>query len=245
MSAFDGAALVTGAASGIGLATARRLAREGVEALALLDRDGEALKEVAAELPVPTVLYQLDVSDEDAVTDAIGSFSAAYRLRYAVNAAGLGNRTGLIADLSADTWDQLFNVNSRGLFLCLKHELRAMKATGGSIVNVGSSLGLLKQEPGNSAYSASKAAVAVLSQTAALEAAPDGIRVNIVAPGGTRTNMTDAIPPDRRARLEAKHPLGRFAEADEIAAGITFLLGEDGSFTTGAVLAVDGGFGIA
>lgn len=245
MSVFDGAVLITGAGSGIGLATARRLASAGVESLALVDRDGSALARVSHELTAPTVSYAIDVGDESEVADAIGDYASTHRLRYAVNAAGVGNRTGFIANFAVETWDEVFHVNTRALFLCVKHELRAMKRDGGSIVNVAASLGVYKQEGGNAAYSASKAAVASVTKSAALEAAADGIRVNAVAPGGTRTSMTNGIPADRLVRLEAKHPLGRFASSDEIAAGIAFLLGSDGSFTTGAVLAVDGGFAIS
>jgi len=164
-------------------------------------------------------------------------------LDFAVNVAGMGVR-GTVAELALDDWRRTIDVNLTGCFLSMKHELRAFARSGrpGSIVNVASSSGVNVSVPGGSAYAASKAAVAMLTKCAALEVGASGVRVNAVAPGGTETPMTAGQDPQLRAALVARHPLGRFAQPEEIVEAVIWLASDAASFVTGTVLTVDGGY---
>jgi len=242
---FDGkSALITGAASGIGRATAELLAREGAGRLVLVDRDENALKQLTLESV--TVPLAGDVADprfwESAELGAID---------HAVINAGVAG-AGLIADLRFDEWRRILSVNLDGAFLSLQAALRAIR-DGGSIVAVASAAGL-KPEPGVAAYGASKAGLIQLTKVAAKEAAGRKVRVNAIAPGGVETPVWDAVPmfADRAkdigrdaafAELAAMAtPLGRYAKAEEIGEQIAFLLSDQAATVTGSVLLSDGGY---
>lgn len=239
--------LVTGAASGIGLAVARHLARHGAERLVLVDSDAEALARV--DLPVTVDLLPGDVRDERLWEEAAARLDG---LDGAVINAGVAG-AGAIADLSLDEWRRILSINLDGAFLTLRAAMRAMKAGGGAIVATSSAAGL-KPEPGVAAYGASKAALIQLVKVAAKEGAPDRIRVNAIAPAGVETPVWDAVPmfADRArtigrdaafAELAAiATPLGRYAKPEEIAAQIAFLLSDAAALITGAVLVSDGGY---
>jgi NAD(P)-dependent dehydrogenase (short-subunit alcohol dehydrogenase family) len=249
MSRFSEAiVLVTGAASGIGAATASRLAAEGARKLILMDRDEDRLRDFAFTLPCERQIKIGDVSDEQLWEreDLTG-------LTHAVVNAGIG-AGGSIADLSFEEWRRILATNLDGAFLTLQASMRAMRGSGGSIVLTASIAGL-KAEPGIAAYAASKAAVIQLAKVAAKEGAGMGIRVNTVAPGGVETPIWNALPEfaDRAARdgeaaafssLAAAARLGRFAKPEEVAGQIAFLLSDDAAFMTGACLVADGGYSL-
>ena len=236
--------LITGAASGIGRATAELLGRDGASRLVLVDKDEAALE--ALTLSAPTSLLSGDVADPSFwATVELGT------LDHAVVNAGVAG-AGMIADLAFDEWRRILAVNLDGAFLALQAALRAMR-DGGSVVTVASAAGL-KAEPGIAAYGASKAGLIQLTRVAAKEVARRRIRVNAIAPGGVETPVWDAVPmfADRAreigrdaafAELAAMAtPLGRYATADEIAEQIAFLLSEQAATMTGAVLVSDGGY---
>lgn len=248
---FSGAnILITGAASGIGAATSCLLAGRGAKKLILMDRDEEKLADFAFSLPCERQLLIGDVADEElwANADLTG-------LTHAVVNAGVG-AGGSIEECSFADWRQVMSVNLDGAFLTLQAAMRAMKASGGSIVLTASVSGL-KAEPGIAAYGASKAAVIQLARVAAKEGAASAIRVNSIAPGGVETPIWTDLPffadlvekhgseeAAFRAIAEAATPLGRYAKPEEIAAQIAFLLSDSAAFTTGSCLVSDGGYSL-
>ncbi len=238
--------LVTGAASGIGLATAQHLAAEGARRLVLVDRDAAAL--AAIDLPCTLDLLPGDVADEtfwDTAAPCLAGIDGAV-----VNAGVAG--AGVIADLDFAEWRRILSVNLDGAFLTLRAALRAM-ADGGAIVATASAAGI-KAEAGVAAYGASKAALIHLVKVAAKEAAARRIRVNAIAPAGVETPVWDAIPmfANRVAAIgrdaafaemaAMATPLGRYAKAEEIAAQIGFLLSDAAALVTGSCLLSDGGY---
>ena len=247
----EGAALVTGAASGIGAATARALA--GLGALVLVDRDAQGLERIAAELAhVPLLARAHDVADEAAWEATEGASRARFGgLARAVVNAGVGDGQPIIETTLA-RWRATMAVNLDGAMLTLRTAMRLM-ADGGGIVTVGSVAGL-KAEPGAGAYCASKAALIHLTRVAAREGAARGIRVNAVCPGGVDTAiwrkqdwfaklaLSKGSEEAALAAMAGTTPLGRFGHADEIAAVIVGLV--DQPMTTGAHLVIDGGYSL-
>jgi 2-keto-3-deoxy-L-fuconate dehydrogenase len=248
----DAIILVTGAASGIGAAVATRLANAGTKKLILADLDEDRLRDFAFSLPCERQMVVGDVTDEDlwAQEDLTG-------LTHALVNAGIG-AGGAIEDLSFAEWRRVLSVNLDGAFLTLQAAMRAIKAggKGGGIVLTASAAGV-KAEPGIAAYGASKAAVIHLARIAAKEGAPDGIRVNAIAPGGVETPIWSDLPffqdlVAQRGSEEAAYkamaamatPLGRYARPEEIAEQIAFLLSDKAAFITGACLVTDGGYSI-
>jgi NAD(P)-dependent dehydrogenase (short-subunit alcohol dehydrogenase family) len=238
--------LVTGGNSGIGLATARRFAREGAD-VAILSRraDRNAIAREAVEASgARCVTFAGDVADEHDMREAVAETVSAFGgLDYAFNCAGLSQSVTAIEALSLDEFTALMDVNARGTFLAMKYELPAMRARGGgAICNCASAAGLIPSAF-QVAYAGAKFAVVGLTRGAALEAAKDGIRVNVVCPGATTGEMWlqfAADHPDRAAVALAKHPLGRVGEKDEVADAVLFLC-RDATFTTGHAFPVDGG----
>lgn len=235
--------IVTGAASGIGLAAARLFAEYGAT-LMLVDRE-EAVRDIAASLP-GAHSATADIADAAAVAEVIARFPA---VDGAFNNAGIEGAGGAmvpIIDYPDEEFDRIMAVNVRGLWNCLKAELPALQAHGGgAIVNTSSVMGWLGAG-GMAAYSASKHAVAGLTRSVALEAAGLGVRVNAVLPGAVATPMLTerGFPanPGFAAAAAAGHPLGRIAEPMEVAEAAAWLLSDKASFVTGQLLAVDGGF---
>lgn len=242
------AALVTGAASGIGKACAEWLAGRGVARLVLVDRNTDAL--AALDLPCTIERHAGDVADPDLWQQVEASLGP---IDFAVLNAGIAD-SGPIAELDLADWRRVLATNLDGAFLSLRTVLRSI-TDGGSIVLTASASGF-KAEPGTAAYGASKAGVIQLARVAAKEAAPRRIRVNAIAPGGVDTPIWDQTPffrelvtqhqGDRAAALDAlaamATPLGRYACASEIAAQIGFLLSDAAATITGQVLTSDGGY---
>jgi NAD(P)-dependent dehydrogenase (short-subunit alcohol dehydrogenase family) len=244
-------ALITGAASGIGAATATRLANSGARKLILVDLDEERLRDFAFTLPCERQPIIGDVSDPDlwGQADLTG-------LTHALVNAGIG-AGGPILDCSLEDWRRVLSVNLDGAFLTLQAAMRAMRDRGGSIVLTASVAGI-KAEPGIAAYGASKAAVIQLARIAAKEGGPLGIRVNSVAPGGVETPIWKTVPffgqlvenlGSEQAAFEAmgsaaNAPLSRFAKPEEVASQIAFLLSDECRFVTGACFVTDGGYSL-
>jgi NAD(P)-dependent dehydrogenase (short-subunit alcohol dehydrogenase family) len=239
--------VVNGGASGIGRAAVEAFARLGAHVTAL-DRNPDTLARLAAE--VDTVeTRELDVAsaaDVDATIDAIAERHG--RLDVAVNNAGISRGLGWLHATDESHWDAVIDVNLKGVWLCMRAELRHMYAQrSGVIVNTASAAGF-RGGPGVAHYVASKHGVIGLTRTAALEYAPLGIRINAIAPGTVATAMSDSFAEERLedpfadALVRQPHPLRPVATADEIADGILYLAGDLSTFATGSVLSVDGGF---
>jgi len=239
-------ALITGAARGIGAATARLAVGRGAKVM-LADRRADEGGALAAELnavaPGAVHYADLDIGDEEAWKAGVAACEARFgKLDILVNNAGI-IRVRPIKDMSGETFQKVMNVNLLGTFLGVKYGSEAIaRAGGGAIVNLSSVQGLEGRE-GFAAYSASKFGVRGITKTAAIELGPLGIRVNTVIPGPTKTKMTER--PGWQAedydRAYKNYPLGRMAEASEIAEVILFLASDAGSFCTGGDYAVDGG----
>lgn len=253
---FPGIVLVTGAASGIGAATARRLANDGARALVLVDRDESGLNALQGALERPGLELMMcpqDVADEEAWSRIESGVRDQWKgLDGIVANAGVSDN-GPITEVSLEAWRRVMSINLDGAFLTLRTGMRLLR-DGGSAVVVSSASGV-KAEAGIAAYAASKAAVTQLAKVAAKEGSPRGIRVNTILPGGVETPMWSGMDVFRDMVAElgseqaafnaiASHgtPLGRYAKPEEIAGQIAFLLSPAARSMTGANLIVDGGY---
>jgi NAD(P)-dependent dehydrogenase (short-subunit alcohol dehydrogenase family) len=238
--------LITGALTGIGRATALAFARDGASIVVSGRREepGEALARELRVIGAEAEFVLADVRHEEDVRNLVDKTVARFgALDVAVNNAGTEGHTGPVIDQSIESYHEIFDTNVLGTLLSLKYELRAMQKQGrGSIVNISSTFGK-KGGAGASVYSASKHAVEGLTQSAALEAAPMGVRVNAVAPGPIDTDMLSRFAGSEvnKAGLVAGVPLKRLGQPDEIAQTIVFLGSHKASFITGQIVGVDGG----
>lgn len=238
-------ALVTGAGSGIGEATAKALAAEGAQ-VAVADLNLAAAERVVSEITESGGLakpYKLDVSDDAATGEVMAQIEKDFGgLHIAVNNAGIGGELAATADQSVDGWKKVISVNLDGVFYSMRHEIPLMKkSSGGTIINMASILGAVGFA-NSSAYVAAKHGVIGLTQTSAIEYATEGIRVNAVGPGFIKTPLLDALPADAVAGIASLHPMNRLGTSEEVAALVLFLASPAASFITGSYYPVDGGY---
>jgi NAD(P)-dependent dehydrogenase (short-subunit alcohol dehydrogenase family) len=241
-------ALVTGASSGMGLATAQAFAQAGA-AVVLADVNETALQDATRDLTAAgheAIGVTCDVSDEDQVVAMIERAVAQFgRLDMAFNNAGIQAPPTDAADEPAELFDRVNAINLRGVWACMKHELRHMRRQGsGAIVN-NSSLGGLVGLPGRAAYHASKHGVIGLTKSAALEYAPRGIRINAICPGTIETPMVAEMLAKGELDMDeaiANQPIARLGQAGEMAAAVLWLCSPGASFVLGVALPVDGGY---
>jgi len=244
----DKVALVTGAGSGIGLATAKAFAEAGA-AVSLSDLDEKSVRSAAAELASAghkVIAVRCNVADEAEVAAMIEQTISAFgRLDAAYNNAGVQSLAVETADASGEEFERVNGINLRGVWNCMKYELRQMREQGsGAIVNC-SSIGGLIGIPGRAIYHASKHGVIGLTKSAALEYASKGIRINAVCPGTIETPMVAqmlAQEPDTMRDILKDEPIGRLGRPEEIAAAVLWLCSSGASFVIGHALVVDGGY---
>jgi len=237
-------AIVTGAASGMGAATARRFAREGAKVV-IADTLEDEGRQVAAAIGEAALFHRLDVTDEAEWQAVVASTTERFGgLDILVNNAGIsGSAYADLFDMVG--WHKVMEVNATGVFLGMKHAVPAMRARGGgSIVNFSSISGFVGQARIHMSYNASKGAVRIMTKSAAVQFGRDKIRVNSVHPGlmpPMRTSGATADPA-LRAEMTKRIPLGRTGEVDEVANAVLFLASDEASYITGTELVVDGGF---
>ncbi|MVM29021.1 SDR family oxidoreductase [Spirosoma sp. HMF4905] len=239
-------ALVTGAASGIGKAVALLYGQHGANVM-LSDIDEAQGQQVAEQLKTAGVnarFFKADVGDpvqcQQLVEETVSSFG---QLDIACNNAGIGGELNLTADYSLEGWQKIINVNLNSVFYCLKYELEAMlrQNTPGSIINMASILGQVgtAHSPG---YVAAKHGILGLTQTAAIEYAARGIRINAVGPAYIDTPLLNVLSDDVRKMLIGLHPIGRLGRAEEVAELVIWLSSDKASFVTSSYYPIDGGY---
>jgi len=248
---FEGkVALVTGGSTGIGQSTALTFAREGSKVVVVNSRNVERGQETVSLIKNAggeAIHIKADISKAGEVEAIVNKTIETYgRMDFAFNNAGVGDKLALTADLTEEEWDHTINVNLKGVWLCMKYEIKQMLKQGaGAIVNMSSIIGLVGLK-GSPAYTASKGGVIQLTRTAALEYAQSGIRVNAVCPSFVATPLNKSLlantPELEKTIKTVLHPVGRLGEPEEIAEAVVWLCSDRASFITGHAMAVDGGY---
>ncbi len=248
----DKVAIVTGGALGIGRAASYQLAREGAHVVItdILDEKGKKVRDEIIHEGNKAEYLHLDVSSEKNVVDVFSKVNGDHeKIDILVNNAGISGANKPTHELSEEEWQQVFDINEKGVFLCTKHVIPYMKKQGkGSIINMSSIYGIISA-PDIPPYHASKGAVRIMTKTDALLYAKDNIRVNSVHPGFIWTPLVEKMGEESeegvdkfRENLDAMHPLGHIGEPDDIAFGIVYLASDEAKFLTGSELVIDGGF---
>jgi NAD(P)-dependent dehydrogenase (short-subunit alcohol dehydrogenase family) len=251
MSRFkDKIVLVTGGATGIGLAAALAFAREGASVVIAGRRvsEGEKAVDLLKAAGAEAYFVQTDVTVEAEVARLLETINTRYgRLDVAFNNAGHEGKQAVVSELEEAAWDAVVAVNLKATWLCMKHEIQQMrKQGGGAIVNMATNLAYVGR-PGTGAYSAAKAGVLALSRIAALENIQAGVRINVVSPGPVGTPMAERLfgsLENQRKRLETVSPLGRAGTPEEIAAAVLWLSAPESSYVVGQDIVLDGGINI-
>ena len=248
MRLFGKVALISGGARGMGAVEARLFAREGAKVAIgdVLDEEGRQIESEINELGGEAFFLHLDVCNEVDWQNAVDVIVERFgKLDVLVNNAGIGGSRRGIEEISGDSWDQIMEVNAKGVFLGTKVVIPEMRKAGqGSIINISSQMGLVGSDLSDPAYHASKGAVGAFTKSAAIRHAREGIRVNSVHPGPIRTPMTaDRLADDNHyQRMLSRIPLGRIGESDDVAYGVLYLASDESSFVTGSELVIDGGW---
>ncbi|MBZ4521791.1 SDR family oxidoreductase [Mycobacterium avium subsp. hominissuis] len=240
-------AFITGAGSGIGQATAIAFARQGARVV-VADQSADGANDTVRMIDQhggTGVALTCDVTSDENVTAALQRTVENFgRLDYAFNNAGVEQAMAPAAEITDDDWTRIFDINVRGIFLCMKREIPLMLANGGgAIVNASSGAGIIGFA-GQAAYTASKHAVVGLTKSAALDYASAGVRINAICPGIIQTPMMDRFTggtQEGRQRVIAQEPIGRMGRPEEIAAAVLWLCSDLAAFTIGHALVVDGG----
>ncbi len=242
--------VITGSASGIGRAAARAFVAEGAT-VGVLDRNTAGVDAVVAELGERAFPLVTDVTDEASVAAAFAEVKRRFDrldVLYTCAAIQLLEEDGPVYQLPTEVWDRTHAINLRGVFLCNKYATQLMIAAGngGSIINCGSPTGLTMCGADWPAYSASKAGVMGLTRAMAPEVAKFGIRVNGIVPGSIRTGLTEGLfsVPEKKAELDALHPIGRSGVPEDMAGIAVFLASDESAFATGSHFNVDGGISL-
>src|SRR5947209_5817616 len=243
----DKVVFITGAASGIGRATALAFAAEGAR-VAILDRSADALEEVKTSVKnagAEVMAIPCDVSSPEQVQAAVTQILDRFgRLDIAFNNAGVENKAAPVHEIDLAEWDRILNINLRGTFVCMKHELAQMvRQDGGVIVNTSSGAGI-RGVAGGAAYAASKHAILGLTRSAALDYAKQNIRVNAVLPGNIETPMMDRFTGGDIQKAIDLEPVGRLGKPEEIAEAVLWMASDLGGFVTGAATVIDGGWSL-
>ncbi|MCU4975802.1 SDR family oxidoreductase [Halobacteria archaeon AArc-m2/3/4] len=248
MNGIDNAvAIVTGASTGIGHAAASRFVEEGARVVVadVNVEDGEATVEALEEMGGEAIFVETDVSEWSDVEEMVETTVDTYgRLDFAFNNAGIEGANGAASEQSLDNWEQVIDVNLKGVFMCMKAEIPALlESGGGAIVNTSSIAGVVGF-PELSPYVASKHGVIGLTKAAALEYSGDGIRVNAISPGVVDTPMVDrsSEASDTVDQAIGATPIGRLGEPEEIGDAAVWLCSADSSFVTGETMVIDGGY---
>ena len=240
-------ALISGGARGQGACEARMFAAEGASVVFgdILDDLGQQVEAEIRELGCEATYVHLDVTSQDQWEAAVQTAVDRYgKLDVLVNNAGICN-WGKLEDSSGEEWDRIMEINGKGVFLGTLVAIPEMKkAGGGSIINISSISGLVGQDTVTAAYNASKGAVRLLTKTTAIQYAADGIRANSVHPGSVATPMTAErqSDPEILRQSEARIPLGRVGQPEDIAYGVLYFASDESSFVTGSELVIDGGY---
>ena len=237
-------AIVTGASRGIGREIALKLGREGAKVVVNYSGSKDKADEVVtliSEAGGEAFAFQANVSDSEQVKAMIDATMDTFQsIDFLVNNAGI-TRDNLLMRMKEDEWDEVLDINLKGVFLWTKAVTRQMmKQRAGKIVNLASVVGVIGN-PGQANYVAAKAGVIGLTKTTAKELATRNITVNAVAPGFITTDMTDALPEEVKKQMQTVIPLGKLGKAEDVAAAVAFLLSDDASYITGQTINVDGG----
>ena len=243
MSLSGKVAIVTGGSRGIGYATAKVLSENGAN-VTIIGKDQERLEKASCEIP-NSLAVVADVRKTEDVKNAVKKTVEQFgRLDILVNNAGVFPRIKKLHEINEEEWDEVLDVNLTGQFRVTKEAIPHLQKTSGSIINISSDAGLKAYQGFNAdAYSATKAALIVLTKCWALEYSKDKIRVNCICPGVVDTDMTKPFVKTQKDRdfMDAEHPLGRMGKPEEVAKAVLYFASNDAAWTTGAILAVDGG----
>ena len=239
-------AVITGAGSGIGRGTARRFVAEGARVL-VADIDAERAERTCEGLGAQAAPCTVDVADPEAVTNMIAAAMKRFgALDVLFSNAGVAESVKPLAEIGSSEWDQVIDVNLKGLFLCAQAAAPVMRAAGGGSIIATGSIAARRPRPGLAAYVASKSGVVGLTRALALELAADHIRVNVINPGPAQTPMLQEFAfrdseEEALSALRATLPLGQAIQPDDIAAAAVYLAGDESANVTGLVMNVDGG----